>query len=334
MKASTEKNVNPAYRLRLINIAERLESKSATLTGAIHWLHRLAAAAMEEKIPHKIFAESTTKMTAAGWRARQTLRRGPAGSVVTLPDKDIRTTRAFGFFFAPLADPACAARAAAEIGTCGQRSNRRFGQARIGLGQPHVARFETFRYKGNYRGYTGSMLYWDYQSCVGVSSSGRSAVVVQECKLVRRILAPAGMRWVMSDGAMLQRMSDGMDYHPTLQDFKARNFAGRVRKAMSANWMKRQATQRAELEAAKEKEIFTRQVQTTRVTLEDSRRAGNCVEGSLRYAEERLHIPRQTVLDAGYLFSVSAATLLRVNGSERVTAAVRAAWMRETTVSI
>jgi hypothetical protein len=62
--------------------------------------------------------------------------------------------------------------------------------------------------------------------------------------------------------------------------------------------------------------------------------AGNCVEGSLVYAERRLHIPREEIIRGGYLFSVPALRLLATNGHDGVQRAVRAAWLRETTVSI
>lgn len=72
------------------------------------------------------------------------------------------------------------------------------------------------------------------------------------------------------------------------------------------------------------------------VTLLDSRSAGNCVEGSLAFAERKLGIPRAEILSAGYLFSVPADRLLRVaNGNTaQAEAAARDAWMRETTVCI
>jgi hypothetical protein len=64
-----------------------------------------------------------------------------------------------------------------------------------------------------------------------------------------------------------------MDYHPEDADWTAKDFATRVRKAMAANWAKRREAKRAAKQAA----------------LDDSRRAGNCVEGSLAFAERKLH---------------------------------------------
>jgi hypothetical protein len=141
------------------------------------------------------------------------------------------------------------------------------------------------------------MLYWDYQSCVGMSRVGRSAVVILECKLVRRIVAPAGLVFTHdANGILLRRVSDGMDYHPEDADWTAKDFATRVRKAMAANWAKRREAKRAAkqaaldaAEAARVAAIRECELATTRVTLDDSRRAGNCVEGSLAFAERKLH---------------------------------------------
>ncbi|MDE2020512.1 MAG: hypothetical protein KGJ13_09275 [Patescibacteria group bacterium] len=71
------------------------------------------------------------------------------------------------------------------------------------------------------------------------------------------------------------------------------------------------------------------------MTLEDSRRAGNCVEGTLAWCERTLGLTRQEILDGGYLFSLPAAQILAANGGQPgVERAVKAAWVRETTVSI
>lgn len=73
-----------------------------------------------------------------------------------------------------------------------------------------------------------------------------------------------------------------------------------------------------------------------RVTLEDSRRAGNCVEGSLAFAERKLGMSREEIVVAGHLFSVPANRLIAVANGDlpRIEAAIKIAWLRETTVSI
>lgn len=234
-------------------------------------------------------------------------------------------------------------RAGKAIGTGGHRSNVSIGNPCI-YGHAHQSRTEAINYKGKFKGYHGSYLYWDYQSAIGITQSGRSAIVIIECKVVRRILAPSGMRFDLdANGILLRRVSDGMDYHPTSQDWHSPKFSTRCRAAMAANYKRRMDTKRAEKKAAKDKaeaarmdRLFMRDLPTVRVTLADSRAAGNCVEGSLAFAERKLHIPREEILAGGHLFSVPATRLLSaVNGDKpRVEAAVRRAWMRETAVSI
>jgi hypothetical protein len=127
-----------------------------------------------------------------------------------------------------------------------------------------------------------------------------------------------------------------MDYHPTPEDWSARNFASRVRKNMAANFVKRLAAKKVERETIRLGKIYERQILSTRVTLEDSRRAGNCVEGSLAFCERRLRLSREDILAGSYLFSVPAKNLIdNANGNlPQVQNAVRVAWMRETTISI
>jgi hypothetical protein len=143
-------------------------------------------------------------------------------------------------------------------------------------------------------------------------------------------------KWQPNIGIAVIRDSDGMDYHPTKDDFRASNFATRVRKSMSANYRNRIEARKAAKIAASQRAMFERQSATTRVTLHDSRVAGNCIEGTLSFAERKLGLTREEVLRAGHLFSVPASQLLRVaNGdAERVEAAIKVAWMRETMVQI
>jgi hypothetical protein len=87
---------------------------------------------------------------------------------------------------------------------------------------------------------------------------------------------------------------------------------------------------------AKVEKIFLRDLPTTRVTLSDSRRAGNCVEGTLRFAETKLGIDRAAAISGGHLLTVPASLVMaKANGqSEHARRACYAAWLRETTVSI
>lgn len=256
-----------------------------------------------------------------------------------LLDRDMR--RFEGYTFSKLISESCKSDAAKAIGECGQKSNYFTGSPKI-FGDPYQKRWELIHYKGRFKGRTGHTLYQDYQSCVGRSRSGRSAIVIQRCKLVRRLIAPSGMRFTHdSNGLFLQRQSDKMDFHVNESILLAKDFATQIRRGMAKNYAARMAQRKAakiaakdQAESARVEKIKAREIATVRVTLEDSRRAGNCVEGSLAYCELKLSIPRQEIIDNGYLFSVPAGRLLKVNGEPGVVRAVNCAWLRETTVAI
>lgn len=82
--------------------------------------------------------------------------------------------------------------------------------------------------------------------------------------------------------------------------------------------------------------IYERDLPTVCVTLADNRAAGNCVEGTLAFAERKLQIPREEILAGGHLFAVPASRLLAGANDEAdwVKAAIRRAWLRETMLAI
>lgn len=83
-------------------------------------------------------------------------------------------------------------------------------------------------------------------------------------------------------------------------------------------------------------DLFRKDIASTRVTLEDSRKAGNCIEGSLVFAQRKLGISRQEILAGGHLFAIPASKILAAaNGQkEQAEGAVKAAWIRETMICI
>lgn len=201
---------------------------------------------------------------------------------------------------------------------------------------------KTWPYKGKFKTYP-KMVNDAYITSYATLSAGMITVHQAARPVVTRT-APSGMAFQRdTNGVKVVRLSDGMDYHPTNADIRAKDFATRVRKAMAENFKRRQEQKRAEknaaknkAEAARQETLFRRDLSTTRVTLLDSRLAGNCIEGALVFAERKLKIDRKDILGGGHLFSVSAATLLSVaNGdTERATAAAKMAWRRETMLSI
>lgn len=130
---------------------------------------------------------------------------------------------------------------------------------------------------------------------------------------VRAKRMPKGMEWRSdAQGVYLSRLSDGMDYHPTREDLRAKDFARRVHRGMAANY-------RARVEARKAERVLARSLPTIVVTLDDSRRAGNCVQGTLAWVERKLRLTRESVVNAGYVAHVPASTILSAavnNGTE------------------
>lgn len=172
-----------------------------------------------------------------------------------------------------------------------------------------------------------------YQSSIRVWRSGKTADVWRMNKMARRVQVPAGLRFAIDDLGALVIAADGTDYHPTASEWMSTKFASVIRAALAA---KRAAVRQAALaarESARVAKIRDRQMASCRVTLADSRRAGNCVEGSLAFAERRLRLNRAEILAGGHLIHVSGAALL-ATGDARARRAVEVAWQRETTVCI
>lgn len=152
---------------------------------------------------------------------------------------------------------------------------------------------------------------------------------------------PAGMKYTQDRlGAKLVRVSDGMDHHFTGDELVSRDFASRVRKSFAFKY-KQIVAARAEKrkqdknkkEAVRLEKLFQRDLKHTYVNLNDSMSAGNCVEGSLRFAELRLKMNREEIIRGGHLCVVNAARLVETR-DERVIRAAKRAWVRETLVAI
>jgi hypothetical protein len=322
--------MNTPLHLRIIKQAQARGSAATTARGAAKWL-------VQHRRPVTLFGHrgAVPAGHVAAYHTRLILRRGQPGTAV-----DVATTKRWKS--ATLTDPGLAAAAKKQGASANPRKRNLYTGAPRLSGGAFVPRWETINYKGSFKGWHGSELHCDYQSAVAVSPSGRTACLVQGGVLVRRIIAPAGLKWATNaQGAHLVRLTDGLDWHPSAEDLKARDLATRARAALAESFRRRRAGAPARRKAAADAKetarldrIRSREIRTCRVTLEDSRKAGNCVEGSLRYAETRLKIPREDILNGSFLFSVSAGRLLDTNGDPGVQRAVNRAWLRETTVCI
>lgn len=147
------------------------------------------------------------------------------------------------------------------------------------------------------------------------------------------IKAPAGMFFTFDDlGAKLVRRSDEMEYHFDWQDLTSNNFATRVRSKMAENYKKRAEQNKINKQNKIFERVFNKEIGSTYVKLEDSRRAGNCVAGALEFAEQKLKLDRNKIINNIY-FAIPAKMLLRTKDNRAINS-VRQAFMRETMVSI
>jgi len=278
----------------------------------------------------------TSSFNSADWQLGRTLDRAKVGDTINIPSyRSGQPARAVGYLFNPILDRDLEQSAYEQTQNNNPRKKNVYrGSAKTG-GEPIQEAWEDIHYKGAYKSYTGSQVLANYQSAIAVTRSGRSAVVVKSCKLVRRLLAPVGLRFeIDKNGVLLKRISDGMDFHPAPADWKRKDFTTYVRSRMASNYHARLAANRSVRETERHQKIYNREIGSVRVTLNDSRRAGNCVEGSLKYAESRLGLTRSEILAGDYLFSVPASRLLEPGCGNLARAAVQMAWMRETAVQI
>jgi len=193
---------------------------------------------------------------------------------------------------------------------------------------------------GHYKGSFKSYKIWNYQpvytSYYRIGPNGKKLIYVYGFSnpIKKIISAPKGMAFQRDDnGLMLKRLSDSMDYHPSTEELLVKNFATLVRSKMATNFKTRLIQKQSERRNKFLDKVFQKDLKNTMVTLNDSRKAGNCVEGSLAFAERRLGISRQEILNGGHLFHVCAEKLVRT-GDERAIRAAKVAWARETAVCI
>jgi len=192
------------------------------------------------------------------------------------------------------------------------------------------------RYKGKF-----NRIIWNYEprytSYYRISQNKKSIIYVWgfEGEMNKKIVhAPKGMQFERDDkGLLLKRLSDGMDYHPSTEDLLNARFATLIRQIMANNYKLRIEAKRIAKNHERFERIFQKDIPTTMVTLFDSRKAGNCIEGTLSFAQHRLGINREEILKGGFLFKVNAKKLMDKN-EPRAINAVRAAWNRETLVCI
>ncbi len=67
-----------------------------------------------------------------------------------------------------------------------------------------ILRWEIFHYEGKYKGFTGSNVYADYQSCIAIAKSNKTAVVITGNKVVRKIRLPKHYFFVNQTKAVIR----------------------------------------------------------------------------------------------------------------------------------
>lgn len=128
------------------------------------------------------------------------------------------------------------------------------------------------------------------------------------------------------------RDSDGMDLHPEEHHLRTFDFPAMIASLeQNHKWRLEIAEHRKDDDFRMA--IFNQNIGNTMVSLFDSRRAGNCIEGSLQFASYRLGVPREEILAAPWLVTIPAARLI-ATGSSLARNAALAAFDRETIVSI
>lgn len=142
-----------------------------------------------------------------------------------------------------------------------------------------------------------------------------------------KFTCPDGYSWRVDSLGLCLVASDGVEYHPGLHELRSKDPISHMVASIAVS-----RRQRQEQLAANLKDLPAG-AESCRVTLEDSRRAGNCVEGTLRWCSAKLGMDRESILRGGHLIHVPASRLI-ATGESRALAAVRKAWERETAIAI
>jgi hypothetical protein len=132
---------------------------------------------------------------------------------------------------------------------------------------------------------------------------------------------------------LVNKKNAKMDFHFNTSHIVSSGGRRQMVKSLKENWLLKKNAERKEKAQKKLDKIFTRDLKTTRVTLWDSQCAGNCIEGSIRFAENFLKISREAIVNGKHLLTVAAERLVK-SGDSRAHAAAKFAWQRETMVAI
>jgi hypothetical protein len=175
----------------------------------------------------------------------------------------------------------------------------------------------------SYIRYTYSPMY--HSELKIAKSSKEYAEFWQGGKLVKKLWAPSGLKFGWDDNGPLIVSKDGTEYHFDHSDLKAKNFAQNLRNKLSETRLARRKIKNAQ----KAQKLLDKELKRVRITLQDSRRAGNCLQGTINYLSQNGYDRRFIVSP---LASVPAKNLDLKD--PKVRAAAIAAYQRETLESI
>jgi len=152
-------------------------------------------------------------------------------------------------------------------------------------------------------------------------SSGEYAEFWQGGKLVKKLWAPSGLKFGWDNNGPLVISKDGTEYHFDHSDLKAKNFAQNLRNKLSKTRLARREIKNSQ----KAQKLLDKELKRVSITIQDSRRSGNCLQGTINYLTQ-MGYDRRFIVSP--LASIPAKELdLTI---PRIRAAAIAAYQRET----
>lgn len=114
-------------------------------------------------------------------------------------------------------------------------------------------------------------------------SSKKVAFLWQSGKLIRTLFAPSGLMWGWDESGVYLQSKDKTEYHPSSDDLKRKDFARHIREMLSITRVNRKQIKVTEKQKVEQEKIYNRLKNKVRVTLNDARSVGNCLEGIVGY---------------------------------------------------
>ena len=160
---------------------------------------------------------------------------------------------------------------------------------------------------------------------IAVFKGNKLEWLVGPSDVVKTFVLPDGWSWFNDSYGVGVKDRAGVDFHPI---FNSELTVEHLLCYHSYN----KALRQNQMYDVSLRQATVQNLDSTFVTLEDSARAGNCIEGSLAFAERVLGLKREDVLGASYFLKVLARKVWDSRDYRAQNACVQA-YMRETNVS-